>query len=310
MTPANFRYVVTLGDPNGISAEIILKYAAKNKLQDFILFADKTVIDFWSSFYKIPYSFEVEDIGGNYIPEISKVTVEAGKSAYNALCEGWKYAKSGNIPLVTLPLSKEAVAMTHKNFKGHTETLAHLDGKMDDDISMILGGERMKVLTLTRHISIKEVSSAITEELIIKQINIINKWFSGWKKVKPEIWIAGLNPHAGENGVIGTEENDIIIPAIKKLQHSGINVKGPFPADTMFVKGLRENVDIMVSCYHDQGLAPLKLIHFDDGVNVTAGLSIIRTSVDHGTAFDIAGKGLASTQSFETAVNWALEMMS
>ncbi len=304
------KIVVSLGDPNGIGAEILLKYHRQNPKQKMIVFGDKTVLDFWSDFYKIPYSFEFKDINFQYVPEIGKETLRAGEIAFKTIKEAFLFAKKENLSIVTLPVSKNSIAFSQKNFTGHTEMLAELDNKSIDDVVMILGGEKMRVATLTRHIPINQVPEKLTKELIEKQVLILEKWFFSWKKRKPEFWICGLNPHAGENGNIGKEEIETIIPAINSLKEKNIDIKGPFPADTMFFFGLKNNVDLLCSCFHDQGLAPLKLVHFDDGVNVTAGLSIVRTSVDHGTAFDIAGKNRANLLSFAQAIKWAYEMQN
>lgn len=303
-----YKFIVTQGDPNGIGPEMILKYSRANSGIDFLYIGDKSAVDFWSRHFGIPYSFEILDIGTSTIPEPGKLSYAAGVSAYKAIETGYQTAKKLGLPLVTLPVSKKAISLSKPEFTGHTEHLAELDGKKDYEVVMLLGGEKMKVVTLTRHIPLKDVSAAVTQELIERQVMLVNSWFERWKGRKPEIWIAGLNPHAGESGNTGEEEIKTIFPAVFWLKSKGVNISGPIPADTMFYFGLKNNIDILVSCYHDQGLAPLKLLHFEDGVNVTIGLSIVRTSVDHGTGFDIAGKGTASIKSLETAINWAVDI--
>jgi 4-hydroxythreonine-4-phosphate dehydrogenase len=304
------KIVISIGDPNGVGPEIILKFHKKYPKIKMVVFGDKTTLDFWSKFYEIKYSFDFRDINFKYIPEIGKETQQAGKVAFETIKQAFLFAKKEKLSIVTLPVSKTSIGLSQKKFSGHTEMLAELDNKSIDDVVMILGGEKMRVATLTRHIPLKAVADSLTQELIKKQIKILDKWFFSWKKRKPEIWISGINPHAGESGNIGNEEIETIIPAIKSLNEQNINIKGPFSADTMFFFGLKNNIDILCSCFHDQGLAPLKLIHFDDGVNVTAGLSITRTSVDHGTAFDISGKNKANIESFAQAIKWANEMQN
>ncbi len=302
------RYVVSMGDPNGIGPEIVLKFHQAKPEEKFILCGSKEVIDYWSDFYGIPYDFEMVDCGSCTVHP-GEERADSGAVAYKSIEKAYSVAKEENIPLVTLPVSKKSIALTYPGFTGHTEMLALLDGKdPKDDIVMLLGGDRMKVVTLTRHIPLSDVSAALTKDTIVKQVSIVEKWYRSWKGKRPSIWIAGLNPHAGEGGEMGDEEEKTISPAIDLLKEKGIETEGPFPADTMFVMGLRGNVDLMFSCYHDQGLGPLKLVHFEDGVNVTIGLSIVRTSVDHGTAFRLAGKGAALTGSFEKAVDWAKSM--
>ncbi|MFO7734588.1 MAG: 4-hydroxythreonine-4-phosphate dehydrogenase PdxA, partial [bacterium] len=267
---------------------------------------NRSVLDFWSDHMNIPYDLSLIDVGEPFKPCPGELSAQAGSCALKCIEKAHDAAEKYKLPLVTLPVSKHAIEITHPGFTGHTEYLAEIEGKNPkNDIIMMLGGEKLKVITLTRHIPISHVTKELSVDMIVSQIEITHRWFLKWKKRKALFWIAGCNPHAGESGTIGSEEIDTIIPAVKKLRSKGVTIEGPFAGDTMFVNAVKKNVDISVSCYHDQGLGPLKMIHFDDGVNVTIGLDIVRTSVGHGTAFDIAGKRVADTGSFETAIKWA-----
>ena len=209
--------------------------------------------------------------------------------------------------MVTAPINKAAAAAKAGfRFPGHTEFIAHLTGTKD--FAMMLGGPDLKVVLVTTHTPLKLVARQITREAVFKTIEITDSAFKRYFK-KPRIAVAGLNPHAGEGGLFGNEELTVIAPAVKKALRLGMDVTGPVAPDTVFYRaaGLKE-FDCVVSMYHDQGLGPLKLLHFDDGVNVTLGLPIIRTSVDHGTAYEIAGKGVASAESMITAILMAAKM--
>lgn len=301
--------VVSMGDPNSIAAEILLKYHQKYPEISLHVCGAGSVFKYWSEKLDLPFSFYIDDTQTDFTPDPRIEHADAGALSREAVIRGYKKARELSLPLVTLPVSKKAISYSDPGFTGHTELLASLDNKdVVKDIAMMLGGENMKVVTITRHIPLSSVSESLTFDLIVKQITLAHQWFVNWKGRNPSIWMCGLNPHAGEQGEIGTEEIDTIIPAIDFLKQQGISVAGPFPADTMFHFGLKEKIDILVCCYHDQGLTPLKLVHFEDGVNATLGLSIIRTSVDHGTAFNIAGKNKADIESFSTAMRWGIEM--
>ncbi len=301
------RIVVSLGDVNGIGPEILLKFHHRRRDLPLLCAGDRTALLFWSQALNIPYDFEMLDLNIGYHPEPGKISAIAGEAAARAVEVAYREARHRKIPLVTLPLSKEAAALSRPRFTGHTEILAMLDGKSPDDVAMVLGGSTMMVLPLTRHIPLAAVPTALTVDLVVRQVTLVHQWFVQTKRRAPRIWLAGLNPHAGEGGLLGIEDTAVLVPAVIALQKSGIAIEGPFPADTMFAQGRRAGVDLFVGCYHDQVLGPLKMLHFDDGVNMTLGLSIVRTSPDHGTAFAIAGKGIASETSFSAAVEWALE---
>lgn len=303
------RFIVSLGDVNGVGPEILLRFHKAHPERPLLCVGDRTALLYWSRETGIPCEFTVVDLNIRYHPEPGKISSVAGEAAAQAVEIAYEEAKRRGIPLVTLPLAKEAVSLSRPGFTGHTELLARLDGKRSDEVAMVLGGTRMMVLPLTRHIPLAAVPSALSIDLVVRQVTLVYEWLHRWKKRPPKVWMAGLNPHAGEGGTIGTEEIAILVPAIALLRQKRITVEGPFPADTFFAQGLAAGVDLFVGCYHDQVLAPFKMFAFHEGINVTVGLSIVRTSPDHGTAFDIAGKGLASEKSFTTAVQWALEMV-
>jgi len=227
---------------------------------------------------------------------------DSGKAQVLYIEKAIEDAKEGKIKaIVTLPINKESAKLGGFTFPGHTEFLAHSFGVKE--YAMMLANEKLKVVLQTTHVALKDVPNLITEGKILSKLRLIDKSLRN-----PRIAVAGLNPHAGENGLFGDEELKIIKPAVEKARKEGINVTGPLPADTVFVRALKGEFDVVLCMYHDQGLIPIKLLGFGNSVNVTLGLPIIRTSVDHGTAYDIAGKGIANPESFKTAVKVAVEL--
>jgi 4-hydroxythreonine-4-phosphate dehydrogenase len=209
--------------------------------------------------------------------------------------------------LVTAPLSKEALNAAGYSFPGHTELLASMTGAKNQ--VMLLAGPRLRVALVTTHLPLREVSTTLTTERIKRTIVITFQWLKRYMGVTdPKLAVAALNPHAGEGGLFGSEEEEIITPAIEECHQEGIVVDGPFPPDSLFFHAASGKYDAVVSMYHDQGLIPLKLLHFRDAVNITLGLPIIRTSVDHGTGYDIAGQGLADSTSLINAILMASKM--
>jgi 4-hydroxythreonine-4-phosphate dehydrogenase len=209
--------------------------------------------------------------------------------------------------IVTCPITKEGLRLAGEPFPGHTELLAAMCGGAE--VVMMLAGDRLRVALVTTHVSLREAVGLITAERVERCIRITHRFFRerlGF--AEPRIAVAGLNPHASEGGLFGEEEARAIAPAIAVCRTAGIDATGPHPADTVFVRGHRGQFDVVVAMTHDQGLGPLKLAHFDDAVNVTMGLPIIRTSVDHGTAYDIAGQGTASPTSLKAALLLAARM--
>ncbi len=213
-------------------------------------------------------------------------------------------AKKGQLnAIVTLPINKEAIKLAGFNFPGHTEYLAY--SFQVKNFAMMLANQKLKVVLLTTHLPLKEVPEKVKKEAVLEKLLLIKRALPSSR-----IAVCGLNPHAGEGGLFGREEVEEISPAVEEARSLGIKVFGPFPADTLFGRALRGEFDVVLAMYHDQGLIPVKLTGFGKSVNVTLGLPVVRTSVDHGTAYDIAGKGIADTGSFREAVKLALELLS
>ena len=241
--------------------------------------------------------------------ELGKQTADGGKYALKSL-EAAAYALAqGKIQvLVTAPINKENIQSPDFKFPGHTE---YLDEKFADGKSslMFLVSDVLRVAVATGHIPVTQVAQALTSEKIQTKLQSLNKsLIQDFEIRKPKIAVLGLNPHAGDNGVIGNEEQNIIIPAINKAKEEGMLVYGPYSADGFFGNGAYKNFDAVLAMYHDQGLIPFKTIAFNSGVNFTAGLPIVRTSPDHGTAYDIAGKNIASEESFRIAIYTAIDI--
>lgn len=276
---------ITVGDPSGIGPEISVKAAR-----------DPRVVAVCRPVLYGPHS--TADLAA--FP-VGKVNAGAAHAAYAAIEQATADARSGKVAaVVTAPISKEAFALAGYPWKGHTDLLAHLCGSVE--VAMMFWSERLRVVLATVHIPLREVPTALTQDRLRDVIALTAKSLPGFGINTPKLAVAGLNPHAGENGLLGLEELSIITPAIHNARGLGINVSGPFPADTIFVRAARGEFDAVIACYHDQGLIPVKLMAFGRAVNVTLGLPIVRTSVDHGTAFDIAGQGIADEGSLVEAI--------
>ena len=280
----NPSIAITLGDPLGIGSEIVAKALHKKSIKN---------LAHWKIF------------GTSYDPSLSQK--KAGFLSWDALNLAVTSIKKGECQaLVTAPVSKTHLQLVGFPFPGQTEFLAHAFNTKQ--FAMMLAGPTLKVVLTTIHLPLAKVPKAITTALVLEKIKIthdsLKKWFG---KSKPKIAVCGLNPHAGENGLFGNEEKLIILPAIRKAQKRGIKVTGPLPADTVFFEARCGKYDAVIAHYHDQGLGPLKTLHFDEGVNITLGLPILRTSPDHGCAFDIAGKNKANIQSMMEALRLAVQ---
>ena len=235
------------------------------------------------------------------------LSAEAGRAAYDAILRAVADATSGAVAAIaTAPINKEAFRLAGLPWSGHTDLLAHLTGARD--VAMMFHSDVLRVVLATIHIALADVPRTLTSALMERTIALTARELARFDKVAPRIGVAGLNPHAGEHGLFGREDMDAIAPAVDACRRRGIDVKGPFPADTVFVRAQRGEFDVVVACYHDQGLIPVKLVAFGHAVNVTLGLPIVRTSVDHGTAFDIAGKGVADPESMVAAVLLAAKL--
>jgi len=235
-------------------------------------------------------------------------TVAGGRAMVDYIFRAAEMALRGDIAaMVTCPISKALMQEAGYDFEGHTQLIAHLTNT--PDVVMMLAGERLRVTLVTIHCALRDVPRLVTEMGVLKTIRITEKALrQDFGLTRPHLAVAALNPHAGEGGLFGDEETTVIAPAVQRAQQEGIHVEGPFPADTLFNKAVSGAYDAVVVMYHDQGLIPLKLLHFSDAVNVTLGLPIVRTSVDHGTAYDIAGTGKADPSSLKAAIRMAAAM--
>jgi len=320
---------ITMGDPAGIGPEIIVKALGEHssffRCRPLVL-GDEAILAYTTQWMKAqviikritgPEEGEFKPGIVNLIP-LTNLTPEeipmgrsqqkGGEAAYRYIESGVKMAQAGTVDaLVTAPLSKEALNAAGHSFPGHTELLAAMTGV--EDVVMMLAGPRLRVALVTTHLPLREVPTALTTERIKRTIVITFQWLQEYMGVKdPKLAVAALNPHAGEGGLFGSEEKKIIAPAIEECHQKGITVDGPLPPDSLFFHAASGRYDAVVSMYHDQGLIPLKLLHFRDAVNITLGLPIIRTSVDHGTGYDIAGQGVADPTSLINAILMASKM--
>jgi 4-hydroxythreonine-4-phosphate dehydrogenase len=322
--------LITSGDPSSIAPEITIKALQSSKINKNIFPVIVTdpqliqnyndiIIDNWkineikdqSNFtdYKVNY-FNIISIPINDIVRLGKPSIlncEFIKSSILKCIE--LESKTSVSAIVTNPINKKIMYKSGFKYAGHTEFLAS-HSKINTQPVMMLVAQDLKTVPLTIHVPISEVSGLISKELIIKTVKIVAKDLTEYFGInKPKIFITGLNPHAGENGEIGSEEQNIIIPAIRKIKNSNdFEIQGPFSADTLFSSEARKTYDVVICMYHDQALIPIKTIDFNNGVNVTLGLDFIRTSPDHGTGFDIAGKNNASPDSLIAAINLAYSM--
>lgn len=321
------RVGITLGDLNGIGPEIIVKALRDNRiLADFvpIVYGSNKIINHYKkllnlqdfNYFTCKSAAEIHNKKVNVVNVWQEeLTIEpgisneiGGKYALLSLEQATKDLAEGKIDvLVTAPFSKENVAKAGFSFPGHTEYLAEMSGAAD--ALMILVSGTLRVALVTTHIPIKEVSEKLLKDSIVSKIKAFDQSLrKDFGIVRPRIAVFGLNPHAGENGKIGEEEQQIILPAINQAKQEGILAFGPYPADGFFGSTQRQQFDGVLAMYHDQGLAAFKALCFNDGVNYTAGLPIVRTSPDHGTAFDIAGKLIADEQSLRSAIFLAIDV--
>ena len=280
------KIIITTGDPNGIGAEITVKALKKLHLpaRDILLVSNRKVLDFYGNFDK---DYEICEIPFDEEVQPGKVTKAAGEFCFQSLK---KACELKGRAIVTAPVAKNALHLAGHNFNGQTEILqeflAH-DGQLAE---MLFVAENFRVLLLTRHCALKDVT--LTKELVIEKIMNLQKFFAEKLGItKPKFALCGLNPHAGEGGILGREEIEILQPAVEVLRGCGINITNPLPADTLFIK--YADYDCIIANYHDQGLIPIKTVAGAKTVNMTIGLDVIRTSPGHGTAFDIAGKNHA-----------------
>ena len=235
------------------------------------------------------------------------LSAAAGQAAYDLIVRAVTDARHGVVDgVATAPVNKEAFRLAGLPWAGHTDLLKHLTGA--EHVAMMFQSDALRVVLATVHIALADVPAALTRSSLEATIALTARELPRFGVPAPRIAVCGLNPHAGEHGLFGHEERTTIEPAVAACRERGVNVAGPFPADTLFARAARGEFDVVVACYHDQGLIPVKLLAFGQAVNVTLGLSIVRTSVDHGTAFDIAGKGVADPGSMIAAVKLAVQL--
>ena len=320
---------ITMGDPAGIGAEVVVK-ALNNeqyyKIAAPVVFGDKERIQHSINYLGLPlkvreiedlteanFEYGVIDVFKSDLPSLSDVTYGevsalAGQAAVTYVFKAIELAQVQKIDaIVTGPLNKEAIHLAgYNHYSGHTEILAEKTNTKD--YAMMLSVNDLYVIHVSTHCSLRQACDKATKSRIKKVIELANEVVKTYNLPNPVIAVAGLNPHSGEGGAFGTEEIEQIIPAIEESRVECVKVIGPVPPDSLFVRAKKGEYQVMIVMYHDQGHVPVKVIGFDKGVNITIGLPIIRTSVDHGTAFEIAGKGIASAESMEAAIDLAIDL--
>ena len=313
---------LTLGDPAGIGPEIIVK-----AFQDELLSVDNQILVIGDAellkktakqiapkirIHPVTSPQEgryqactIDVIDLNNVPEalaMGKPSTEGGKASYEAIQKAVELALKDEVTAITTaPINKKSLHLAGHTFPGHTELLGHLTDSKNP--SLMMEGNSLRVVLVTTHLALDQVKSQITEEKVLQSIRQTNAWLQKHVKEIPSIAVVGLNPHCGDGGIFGQEETEFILPAIKKAQQEGIQASGPYPADALFQKTASEKFDAVVCMYHDQGMIPVKMNGM--GVNITMGLPILRTSVDHGTAYDIVGCNKASAENLKLALKTA-----
>jgi 4-phospho-D-threonate 3-dehydrogenase / 4-phospho-D-erythronate 3-dehydrogenase len=321
---------ITMGDAAGIGPEIIVKSLTDKDIYDRcqpVVIGDAKILERVKPIVEADVEINIinrvseaknelgviDVIDLDLLPidlPFGQVSGEAGNAAYQYIAKAVALAKEKQINAIcTAPLNKEAMHKGGHLYPGHTEILATLTDT--EDFSMMLTAPNLKVIHLTTHVGLIKAIEMINPERTYKVIKLAHDTLSRAGIKNPSVAVCGINPHAGENGLFGNgEEEEKLIPGIEKAKEEGIDASGPHPADTLFFRAARGDFDIVVACYHDQGHAPIKVMGIEDGVNITVGLKggVIRTSVDHGTAFDIAGKNIADSRSMIAAINSAIEL--
>jgi 4-hydroxythreonine-4-phosphate dehydrogenase len=287
------RIGITVGDPAGIGPEIARAAAADPRVREVCT----------------PVLYGPHEPGAlrPYSPGV--LSAAAGRAAYDAVVAAVEDVRGGRLDgIATAPISKEAFARAGLPWPGHTELLAHLCDA--PRVAMLFHAPALRVVLATIHVPLGDVPRLLTRERLRTVIELAAEALPRFGYPRPRLAVAGLNPHAGEHGLMGHEDDDVIAPEVIACRAAGLDVVGPIPADTVFVRAAREEFDAVIACYHDQGLIPIKLLAFGKAVNVTIGLPIVRTSVDHGTAFDIAGQGIADPGSLIEAVRLAARLVA
>ncbi len=313
------KHLISMGDPCGIGPEIIVKaFKANPHLKGNVAVVGDTnlmaraaaLFDSTCEALGIEVIQAGPSVSANAVP-FGAVSAQGGQSAFEAIIKAVNLIQEGKAKsLITAPLSKQALHLAGHNFPGHTELLADLASKKANatiPVRMMLANEELRTVLLSIHVSLRQALELVTVGNLLETITITHKSFTDQGIATPRIAVAGLNPHAGETGLFGREEIDVIAPAIAQARAQGIDAKGPFAPDTIYMRarGFKE-FDVVIAMYHDQGLIPVKYLGIEHGVNVTLGLPFMRTSPDHGTANDIAGKGIASETSLMAAIHYAM----
>jgi 4-hydroxythreonine-4-phosphate dehydrogenase len=317
--------VITMGDPAGIGPEIVVLAHAREGFFARcrpVVYGDPAIVRRAIRVTGVSLSVvgESEETGPGRIAVAPRSSLDPDEVPFGRPSLPGSVAMAGYIrsaardvlsgkasAIVTCPITKEGLKAAGVPFPGHTEFLAHLCGGAD--VVMMLAGDRLRTALVTIHVGLRRALELLSPALIEKTVGITDAFFRRHMGIPaPRIAVAALNPHAGEGGMFGDEERTLIAPAVAACRAAGIDASGPYPPDTVFYRAYRGEFDVVVAMTHDHGLIPLKLVHFDDGVNVTMGLPIVRTSVDHGTAYDIAGKGTANPASLLAAVRMAAAM--
>jgi len=326
--PVRPRIGITMGDPAGIGPEVVLKAVAEEEVRAVcrpviigdaqLLAHNARTLDLQCGYEIVrrdehlpdeisePLIFHLDNIQGHVEPGIESGA--AGKAAAGYIEAAVELCAAGSIDAIaTAPINKRALYLGGYTFPGHTEFLAYLTGS--DDYAMGFVGANLRVVLVSTHVPLSEAIGLVRRERVEKRIRLADRELRRWGIERPRIAVAALNPHGAEGGLFGMEEASEIAPAVEACRAAdGINVRGPFAADTVFLRASRGEFDAVVACYHDQAMIPVKCLSFGEAVNVTLGLPFIRTSVDHGTAFDIAGKGIAEHSSMVAAIKLAAEL--
>lgn len=316
---------LTVGDPAGIGPEITLMAARAPRVEVARVLAIGSLTALRAASEIVPDPPELREISSpgearfepgtldvltvasDVAVPVGKLSAEAGKIAFDGVALAVEHALAGAIDgIVTAPLNKEAIALAGHPYPGHTEILAELTGTKD--FAMMLTALKLRVVHVTTHVGIRTMLDKVTTERVLTTIRLADRALRDMGFEKPSVGVAGLNPHAGEGGLFGDEEPRVITPAIEQARAEGIDATGPWPADTLFGRAVAGDFDVAIAMFHDQGHIAVKVLGFETGVNATIGLPIVRTSVDHGTAFDIAGTGKASADSLVEAITVGASM--
>ena len=314
---------LTAGDPNGIGPEVALRAALQPQPagRRIVLIGPRTVWERAAALIRRPLPPEIPDLArplprcSTWNPDAQpppllrpgQIRADAARTAYACILAATSAALDRRLDaIVTAPISKDAFHRAGLREPGHTELLARLTGTRR--FAMMLFGDKIRVVLATRHLPLRRVPGALTRDSIVEAVELLATALPWMGFPRARIGVCGLNPHAGDGGLLGSEERTVIAPALARCRRRGFNVAGPVPADAIFHQHLAGAYDAVVAMYHDQGLAPMKMLSFDSGVNLTLGLPILRTSPDHGTAFDLAGTGRANPASMRAALDWAARL--